>query len=511
MVTVPSDGNKRLIQATRIARRLASPAEALFGTQQLLLKDAAESAPPDAIGDLEKVLEAAKTLTSFVHALQRNDVELNETETSAARLRHDLRTPINAIIGYSELVMEDFADELSASVRSDIETVLQAARKLLSEIEMVGDWSEREDDAMANDLAVALKSAEAARRLEIGRILVVDDEPANRDVLIRQLERNGHQVRSADSVKAAVKLLESTPFDLALVDILMPEANGIELLSQIKGDPRWRDMAVVMVSGLTETEAIAACISAGADDYLPKPIDPVLLHARTNACLERGRWRAREKGYLSQIENEKQRADSLLRAILPAPVITRLNDGENEIVDRFDEASIVFADIVGFTPLVAKTEPVALVRELAALFETFDDIADGCGVEKIKTIGDAYMVASGIPHPRSDHAHAALDFARQILSITSNAKHGMRLRIGINTGPVIAGLIGRRRFVYDVWGDTVNLASRLESTGIQGRIHVSEATLHALGQELAGVKSRTHNVKGVGRITSYFMEEVSNY
>ena len=507
MAIAPRDGNKRLMQAARIAQRLASPAEALFGTQQLLLEEVAKTAPQDAIDDLEKVLEAAKKLTSFIHALQRNDVELNETESSAARLRHDLRTPINAIIGYSELVMEDFSAELSESAQADIETVLRAARKLLSEIEAVGDWSEQEEDAMAIDLAVALKSAVGVRRLETGRILVVDDEEANRDVLVRQLERHGHQVRSADSVKAAVKILESMPFDLALVDILMPVANGIELLTHIKGDPRLRDMAVVMVSGLTEKEAIATCISAGADDYLPKPIEPVLLHARANACLERSRWRAREKDYLSQIEHEKQRADTLLRAVLPAPVITRLNDGESEIVDRFDEASIVFADIVGFTPLVARTEPVVLVRDLATLFESFDDIADSCGVEKIKTIGDAYMVASGIPHPRPDHAHAALDFARQIIRITSGAEHGMRLRIGIHTGPVIAGLIGRRRFLYDVWGDTVNFASRLESTGVEGRIQVSEAILSALGQEPEGVESRTHDVKGVGRITSYFMEQ----
>lgn len=506
MTSPPQDSDKRLMMAARIARRLASPAEALLGTQQLLLEEAAGTAPQEAIDDLEKVLEAAKKLTSFIYALQRHDVDLNQTETSAARLRHDLRTPINAIIGYSELVMEDFAEDLSASVHADIETVLRAARTLLSEIEKVEDWSDREDDAMAIDLAAILKSAEALRQVETGRILVVDDEQANRDVLIRQLERHGHLVRSADCVKAALELLETTPFDLALVDILMPGANGIELLTRIKGDLRWRDLAVVMVSGLTETEAIAACISAGADDYLPKPIDPVLLHARTNACLERSRWRAREKDYLSQIEHEKQRANALLRAVLPSPVISRLNNGEVEIVDRFDAASIVFADIVGFTPMVARTEPVALVRELAALFETFDIIADRCGVEKIKTIGDAYMVASGIPHPRPDHAHAAMDFARQVIRTTNDAAHGMRLRIGIHTGPVIAGLIGRRRFVYDVWGDTVNLASRLESTGAEGRIQISEAMLSALGPARTKIESRTHEVKGVGRITSYFME-----
>ena len=211
------------------------------------------------------------------------------------------------------------------------------------------------------------------------------------------------------------------------------------------------------------------------------------------------------KEFVSRIEYERDRADSILHAMLPGPVISRLREGEAVIADRIASATIIFADIVDFTPMVARTEPSALLRRLSALFLAFDDMADRHGVEKIKTIGDAYMAAAGVPHPRDDHAQAAVAFARDLIGTTRDGVgHGLQMRIGIHSGPVIAGLIGRKRFVYDIWGEAVNMASRLESTGRPGRIHVSAATLALLGEvplESAG----EIDLKGVGRVTTYFL------
>ena len=209
-------------------------------------------------------------------------------------------------------------------------------------------------------------------------------------------------------------------FDLLLLDILMPDTNGIEILEKLKANPETKEIPVVMVSGLKETGAIARCISSGAEDYLPKPIDPILLHARVDACLERRQWRAREIAFTQEIKFEKDRADTLLNSMLPAPVIVRLNNGEKHIADRFEGATIIFADIVDFTPLVSRIDAGDLVKELSRIFTAFDELASIHNIEKIKTIGDAYMAASGIPAHRHDHALAAVRFSQDILKAMSD-------------------------------------------------------------------------------------------
>ena len=165
-------------------------------------------------------------------------------------------------------------------------------------------------------------------------------------------------------------------FDLVLLDVLMPDMNGIELLLRLRADRRWQRIPVIMISGLNEVDAVARCIEAGADDYLPKPFNPVLLRARINSTLEKKRWLDREHSYLRRIEAEKQRADSLLRAILPCQIVARLQEGEQIIADRFEEATILFADIVGFSPIAARLPASDLVKRLGAMFSLFDELAE---------------------------------------------------------------------------------------------------------------------------------------
>ena len=309
------------------------------------------------------------------------------------------------------------------------------------------------------------------------------------------MERQGHSVSTAASAAEGLALLETAGFDVILVDILMPDMNGIELLARLKAEPRWRAMPVIMISGLKEKKAVVRCISAGAEDYLEKPVDPVLLHSRVNASLERVRWQRREKEFLARIEYERDRADALLHAMLPAPVIRRLQEGETLIADRIDAATIIFADIVDFTPLVARTDPPLLLKQLAGIFSAFDDLAAKHGVEKIKTIGDAYMAVAGVPDASPDHPQRALSFARDLIgTMQGEVGQGLAIRVGLHSGPVIAGLVGRLRFVYDVWGEAVNLASRLESACRPGQVLISEST-HEL------IKDRVR-CRNVGEVTA---------
>ncbi len=209
------------------------------------------------------------------------------------------------------------------------------------------------------------------------------------------------------------------------------------------------------------------------------------------------------------VEREQERSDQLLLNILPAPIAQRLKSNPGTIADSFAEVSVLFADIVGFTPLSSLQSPEEIVHLLNLVFSRFDYLAGKHGLEKIKTIGDAYMVVGGLPEPRDDHAEAiaeiALDMQQEIALL--NQQHGLSLgiRIGINTGPVVAGVIGQKKYIYDLWGDTVNIASRLESHGVNGSIQVSEATNTILRSRYTLEERGVIDLKGKGPTNAYFL------
>jgi class 3 adenylate cyclase len=211
----------------------------------------------------------------------------------------------------------------------------------------------------------------------------------------------------------------------------------------------------------------------------------------------------------SELVAEKQTSERLLLNVLPAPIADRLKTGESLIVDRFEAVSVLFADIVGFTAVASRTSPEELVTMLNELFSTFDRLAEKHGLEKIKTIGDAYMVVAGIPQPVADHAvaitHMALDMMSGIEEYSKRTGANLTIRVGIHTGSVVAGVIGTKKFIYDLWGDTVNTASRMESTGLPGRVQVSEATYQLLKDLFEFEDRGPIEVKGKGQMSVYLL------
>ncbi len=183
--------------------------------------------------------------------------------------------------------------------------------------------------------------------------------------------------------------------------------------------------------------------------------------------------------FVRQRDQFQQQSDDLLHNILPNEIAARLKSDRSMIAEDFPHASVLFADVVGFTPMSAGMSPPELVGLLNEVFSTFDGFVDELGLEKIKTVGDEYMVAAGVPVPRDDHAEAIAELALRIrdhMADTDFGGHRLTMRIGINSGPVVAGIIGTHKFSYDMWGDTVNTASRMESSGVPGQIQVSHAT-----------------------------------
>jgi class 3 adenylate cyclase len=211
-----------------------------------------------------------------------------------------------------------------------------------------------------------------------------------------------------------------------------------------------------------------------------------------------------------QLAEEKQRAEGLLLNILPASIAERLKRGPEAIADGFPAVTVLFSDLVGFTPLSETVSPQQLVKLLNDLFSAFDDLSQRYGLEKIKTIGDAYMVAGGLPEYRADHAQAVADMAlemrRVVQDFNANAHLALQMRIGLNTGPVVAGVIGKTKFIYDLWGDTVNTAARMESSGTPGEIQVSASTYDLLHATHDLTFRGLIDVKGKGQMPTYFLQ-----
>ncbi|UBF25799.1 response regulator [Kovacikia minuta CCNUW1] len=346
---------------------------------------------------------------------------------------------------------------------------------------------------------------------EHSSILVVDDVEANRDLLLRRLQRQGHTVVVAENGRQALELLQTQPFDLILCDIMMPEMNGYQVLEHLKADPAQRHIPVIMISALDDIESVVRCIELGAEDYLFKPFNPTLLKARINACLEKKNLRDQEQAYLKQLQAEQEKSERLLLSILPKPVAEQLKQTQSTIAESFADASVLFADIVDFTGISAHRSPIEMVSLLNHIFSAFDNLAEQHGLEKIKTIGDAYMVVGGIPTPCAGHMEAiaemALDMQTAITKFNRETGESFSIRIGISNGPVVAGVIGTKKFIYDLWGDTVNTASRMESQGIPGAIQVTETTYQCLQGKYQFEERGTVSIKGKGEMKTYLLKK----
>ena len=371
-------------------------------------------------------------------------------------------------------------------------------------------------------------SAEQIVRLQLAQsdpegkqaaILVVDDEEPLRRVMVLILRGLGYEhVFEAANGEVALDLLYKQEFDLVVLDIDMPRLDGFGVLAALKRDPVRRHIPVIVASGNDQLEAVVRCIELGAEDFLEKPVMPVLLRARIGASLERKRLRDIERLRLIELQQEKQlleieqeKSQRLLLNILPQAIAERLKHSDRTIAERYAEVTVLFADLVDFTTLANRTEPEELVSLLNDLFSRFDHIADRHRLEKIKTIGDNYFVVGGLPERRPDHAEAMAEMALEMLTALAelNRERGTRLclRIGMNSGPVVAGVIGRKKFSYDLWGATVNLASRMQSSGLPGCINVSGATRQLLRDLFQFTERGTVACKGLGDVPTFLMEK----
>lgn len=338
-----------------------------------------------------------------------------------------------------------------------------------------------------------------------GHVLIVDDEAANRLLLRDPLEARGFQVTEAENgLQALVAIAEKIP-DTILLDVMMPGMDGFQLCRKFKSEPRTVHVPVLMITALSERKERLLGIEAGANDFLNKPVDMQDLLLRVGNAVT-------AKCLFDQLQAERERSERLLFNALPEAIAERMKRGEHNIADQHQEVSVLVADLVGFTALAAHINPDEVVSLLNEIFSQFDLLTDVRGLEKIKTMGDAYMAAGGLPEPKQDHtlaiAHLALDMQCALEKLNQLYGTSIQLRIGICTGPVVAGVIGRKKFAYDVWGDTVNLACRLEASAGPGAIRVCSNTFEKLKDQLTFSQGELSEIKGRGKILVHQLSRV---
>jgi adenylate cyclase len=482
---------------SKLRHALRTPLNQIIGYSELLMENAEEAGTAAVLADLKRIHSSGGELLALINdALAGWKIEAGRVDFPA--LREDLRLPLASVITLSNQCIGTARAGGQPGIATDLEKILRAAQNLLAlaenshAVDLEEPASAPAGGGPVSPLGAPLLGAVVGPQdfglssspAPSARILAVDDDALNRDMLTRRLDKLGYEVTEAATGREALAKLKDGGFDLVLLDILMPDLDGFQALEFMKADPRLKHIPVIMLTALDDVDSTVRCIEAGAEDYVPKPFNPVILRARITASLEKKRLRDQEQAFLAQLQVERTKSERLLLNVLPKAIAERLKAGHRTIVDSFIDSTVLFADIVGFTRISARQSPQRTVQLLNELFSSFDRVAEQFEVEKIKTIGDAYMVVSGIPVIRADHAEICAAAAFELLEAVRafNRRHGLEwaVRIGMNSGPVVAGIIGTRKFAYDLWGDTVNIASRMESHGQPGHVQVSEATKRLL-------------------------------
>ena len=519
-----------------LRHELRTPINHIIGYSELLLEVAEEQGHPEILADLEKIRAAGSELGALVN--ESLDVARLQTALpDTTSLSRDLRTPLNTIVGYSELLEEEADEGGYADLLPDLQRIRTAGRHLLSQVHALLDLAEdlgedaprHPDDRSATTAPVAAVGI-AARPPSVqpeqirqdrpvvmaAKLLVVDDDEANRDMLSRRLERLGYQVALAENGREALDQIAEEPFDLILLDIVMPELDGYAVLLRLKADEARRHIPVIVLSASDELDTAVRCIELGAEDYLPKPIDAVLLRARIGACLEKKYLHDQELRHLETIERmaaelaewnrtlEQRVAEQTaqldrvgrLKRFLPSRLAeTIVATGDETLLESHRRwISIVFCDLRGFTPFSETAEPEEVMDVLAEYHKAMGQLISEHEGTVEHFAGDGLMVVFNDPFEVSDPEVRAVRMAvqmrdrmGQLCRTWLRRDHELGFGVGITYGLATLGQIGYEgRLHYAAIGSIVNLAARLCGEAKDGQILASRRVGLAV-EEIAAV------------------------
>ena len=492
------------VQAAALAHarhELRTPINAIIGYGEMLLEDAKERGDSAAATGLDSIRAAGRDLLARVDRILDSErvaaLPGANLESLGEQIRADLRDPATAVIGHAERLRE--TDDVA--MRADLDRILGAARRLL---DMSGDLVRvATQPAQAGAHAAAgSKGALAAAVLSHiqplvlegtsaeerqGSLLVVDDSPINRDLLSRQLARKGYVVATCENGRDALDRLERDRFDVVLLDIIMPEVDGVEVLRRIRANPLLNDLPVIMISSLNEIDGAVRCLEMGAADYLTKPFHPTLLDARIGAVLESRRLREREAHYRRQLEDEQVHLHRLALGACPPAIAERVRRGDIDWVESYLEIGALWCDVGRGVRTRAAPDPAEHAATLGRCLGIFEQTAQRHGLETVMRAGSAVLIAAGVSAPRAD---AARDLAACALDIAGAlAADGFTgLAMGLHTGAGFGGVVGDERLSFQLWGEAVDMARALESIAPPGAICASPAA-HALLRDAFALSS----------------------
>ena len=417
---------------------------------------------------------------------------------------HDFRNNINAVRGYAEMCLEESSDN-SQELSDTLQAILQCNEELLASFPSAAEQTVTHDVAPANDDS------------RTGRLLVVEDNDANRAILCRQLRKSGHSVCEASSGEETLRQLEdaSIALDLILLDLMLPDMHGFDILQHIKNTASLREIPVIMISGERQDAEVIRCIQAGAEDYLFKPVNEVLLSARINASLERKSWRDREQTYLAELSNSHAFIRQTFGRYTSDDIADRLLEHPEglDMGGSLQEVTTVMTDICGFTALCSRLRPTEVVQLLNNYLGTLSDVIVTFGGTVDEFIGDAILAIFGAPLSSDDDADRAVAcaIAMQHAMRTVNEKNrtlglpAIQTSIAVNTGTVIAGNIGSEtRSKFGVVGQSVNITARIEDIAGAEDVLISQCTLDALQNKVSVGPALALRAKGLDRIITVY-------
>ncbi|MCC7166159.1 MAG: response regulator [Rhodospirillales bacterium] len=325
-------------------------------------------------------------------------------------------------------------------------------------------------------------------------ILIVDDTPGNIAVVSGML-KDSYKTKVATNGEKALALANAADGrpDLILLDIMMPGMDGYEVCRRLKADPATADIPVIFLTAKTETDDEEQGFAVGAVDYIHKPFTPPLVRARvkTHLALRESVRAAREA---------QQRADDLLNVILPPAAADEIRAIGTVIPRRYENVAVLFCDVANFTSYCDRHQPEDVVSRLDALFIRFEGITHKHGLEKIKTIGDAFMAAAGLLAANADPIDAAIRCGLEMGATMIDANLGWTVRVGVHVGPLVAGIVGQERYQFDIWGDTVNVAARMAGKGSPGTVALTGEVWERVKDRFEGTALGDLEVKGKGTI-----------
>ncbi|MEN9810985.1 MAG: Adenylate cyclase [Pseudomonadota bacterium] len=502
---------------------------------------------------------------------QSNKEEVS-IEKFRSNFRHDLRSNFSVLIGFGEVLREDlsrtnseslatldaaldagrmalddtiaminrcslssisaFKTEVRAGLRKGTLSNLREVNEMLAKLVLNQDEQELVDNMLEAVRQLTLRChSPFDQRLELrtqeinfqvntvnessdaptrGHVMVIDDEPHNLHLIGTFLGRLNLSVSTFTRGEDALAELANGGVDLILLDLHMPQMSGLEFLRQIKSKKEYQEIPVLVVTASDDADELAECIEAGAVDSLPKPFQSSFLKARVLTSLDLQAAKRRERAIARELVYQKGRIEELLSVILPRDIIDELQSTGEVQPKRHERVCVLFCDIVNFTESCDREDPVKILALLQSLFSEFEAITELQGLQKIKTIGDSFMAAIGLNQDVNEEELElrAIQAGLNMIDCARRHESGWQLRVGLHTGPVVSGLVGNKQFLFDIWGDTVNTAARVEGASKPQRVAISRTVFDTVKDKIKGQNLGKISLKGKGEQEIYLVEEI---